>query len=108
VLGRWVRPPQEIKSAKPGRLSRGLAFGAGFVANVGDAYRYLMNVFEEGDQVFLFGFSRGAYTVRALAGVLHMFGLLCPATSVNVTQPQSRNNGSNTVTPKIPPQGWVV
>jgi uncharacterized protein (DUF2235 family) len=73
-----VRPPQEIKSAKPGRLSRGLALGAGFVANVGDAYRYLMNVFEEGDQVFVFGFSRGAYTVRALAGVLHMFGLLCP------------------------------
>jgi uncharacterized protein (DUF2235 family) len=73
-----VRPPQEIKSAKPGRLSRGLALGAGFVANVGDAYRSLMNVFEEGDQVFVFGFSRGAYTVRALAGVLHMFGLLCP------------------------------
>jgi uncharacterized protein (DUF2235 family) len=56
----------------------GLAFGVGFVANVGDAYRYLMNVFEDGDRVFLFGFSRGAYTVRALAGLLHMFGLLCP------------------------------
>jgi len=56
----------------------GLAFGAGLLANVGDAYRYLMNVYEEGDRVFLFGFSRGAYTVRALAGALHMFGLLCP------------------------------
>src|ERR1700758_2914741 len=68
----------------PNRLSRawstvmGLAFGAGFLTNVEDAYRYLMNVFEDGDQVYLFGFSRGAYTVRALAGVLHMYGLLCP------------------------------
>ena len=43
-----------------------------------DAYRYSMNVFEEGDQVYLFGFSGGAFTARALAGVLHMFGLLCP------------------------------
>jgi len=37
-----------------------------------------MNVYEDGDHVYLFGFSRGAYTVRALAGVIHMFGLLCP------------------------------
>lgn len=37
-----------------------------------------MNVYEDGDEVYLFGFSRGAYTVRAIAGVLHMFGLLCP------------------------------
>lgn len=55
----------------------GLAFGAGLLDNVGDAYRFLMEVFEEGDRVFLFGFSRGAYTVRVLGGVLHMFGLLC-------------------------------
>ena len=64
------------------RLSRawsvvkGLAFGGGLLNNVGDAYRFLMNSYEDGDQVFLFGFSRGAYTVRALAGVLHMFGVL--------------------------------
>src|SRR5260370_8905274 len=37
-----------------------------------------MNVYESGDNVYLFGFSRGAYTARAVAGVLHMFGLLCP------------------------------
>jgi uncharacterized protein (DUF2235 family) len=66
------------------RISRGwstvmgLAFGAGLLANVGDAYRYLMTAYEDGDSIFLFGFSRGAYTARALAGLLHMFGLLCP------------------------------
>jgi uncharacterized protein (DUF2235 family) len=68
------------QQGQQGMVSRdgGLAFGAGLLGNVGDAYRYLMNVYEDGDSVFLFGFSRGAYTARALAGVLHMFGLLCP------------------------------
>jgi uncharacterized protein (DUF2235 family) len=54
----------------------GLAFGAGLLDYVGDAYRFLMDQYEEGDQIFLFGFSRGAYTVRALAGMVHMYGLL--------------------------------
>ena len=55
----------------------GLAFGSGLFANVGDAYRYLMTVYEAGDDIYLFGFSRGAYTARVLASVLHMYGLLC-------------------------------
>lgn len=54
----------------------GLAFGAGLTQNVGKAYSYLMDVWEPGDRVFLFGFSRGAYTVRVLAGLLHALGLL--------------------------------
>ena len=55
----------------------GLAFGRGFREDVLDAYSYLMQTFNDGDKVFLFGFSRGAYTVRALAGLLHGYGLLC-------------------------------
>jgi len=54
----------------------GLAFGYGLMSNVGDAYRYLMNTYRDGDRIFLFGFSRGAYTARVLAGVLHTCGLL--------------------------------
>jgi uncharacterized protein (DUF2235 family) len=57
---------------------KGLGFGYGLMTNIGDAYRYLMNTYEEGDRIFLFGFSRGAYTARALAGMIHMYGLLCP------------------------------
>jgi uncharacterized protein (DUF2235 family) len=57
---------------------KGLAFGAGLLPNVADAYRYLMDMYAPGDRVYLFGFSRGSYTARALAGVLHMYGLLCP------------------------------
>jgi len=56
---------------------KGLAFGAGFKANVMDAYRYLMAVYNDGDEIYIFGFSRGAYTARALAGMLHAYGLLC-------------------------------
>jgi uncharacterized protein (DUF2235 family) len=63
--------------SKTWSMLMGLA-GAGLLTNVGDEYRYLMDNYQEGDQVYLFGFSRDAYTVRALAGVLHMFGLLCP------------------------------
>lgn len=59
-------------------LSRlaGLAFANGLIENVEDAYRYLMEQYDEGDKVYLFGFSRGAFTVRALAGLLHRCGLL--------------------------------
>ena len=54
----------------------GSAFGAGMQINIEDAYRYLMDRYRTGDRVFLFGFSRGAFTVRALAGMPHKCGLL--------------------------------
>ncbi len=56
---------------------KGLAFGAGLLANIGDAYRYLMDTYEDGDEIYLFGFSRGAFTARALASFIHVYGLLC-------------------------------
>ena len=56
----------------------GLATGSGLDDNVLDAYRFLIDQFEEGDRVYLFGFSRGAYTVRVLAGFLQLVGLLNP------------------------------
>jgi uncharacterized protein (DUF2235 family) len=61
-----------------GTLSRwsGLAFGTGLVANVADAYRDIVDHYQTGDRLFLFGFSRGAYTVRVLCGMLHRYGLL--------------------------------
>jgi uncharacterized protein (DUF2235 family) len=42
------------------------------------AYRFLVRYYQPGDQIYLFGFSRGAYTVRALAGAIHRFGLIRP------------------------------
>ena len=54
----------------------GKAFGLGLTNVIEDAYRYLMDRYQPGDKVFLFGFSRGAFTVRALAGMLNKVGLL--------------------------------
>ena len=54
----------------------GLAFGTGLLRKVGEAYSFLMEVWEPGDNVFVFGFSRGAYSARVLAALLHTFGLL--------------------------------
>jgi len=58
--------------------ARGLAFGYGLSDNLADVYSFLMREFRPGDQIFIFGFSRGAYIARALCGMLHMFGLLTP------------------------------
>jgi uncharacterized protein (DUF2235 family) len=44
--------------------------------HVTDAYRFLMRFYLPGDSIFVFGFSRGAYTARALAGMIHKVGLL--------------------------------
>ncbi|MCU1307921.1 MAG: hypothetical protein JWN45_2616 [Acidobacteriaceae bacterium] len=54
----------------------GLAFGYGISDNVADAYQFLMRTFQPDDSVYIFGFSRGAYTARALCGMLHIVGLL--------------------------------
>ena len=61
------------------RAAMDQATGYGLRKNVEDAYRFLMQVHEDGDRVFLFGFSRGAFTVRSLAGMLHRCGLLRPS-----------------------------
>ena len=57
------------------RLPGGV-FGAGLWVNVQQAYRYLVANYEPGDEIFLFGFSRGAYTVRSVAGMVRKCGIL--------------------------------
>lgn len=49
----------------------GGAFGKGLEKNVMDGYRFLVHNYNPGDQIFLFGFSRGAYTVRSLSGLIN-------------------------------------
>ncbi|KAK6220733.1 hypothetical protein LQW54_001924 [Pestalotiopsis sp. IQ-011] len=65
-----------------GGLSNGIgaamdmAVGSGLGIHIKDAYKFLMQNYHEGDKICLFGFSRGAYTVRCLSGMLHKVGLL--------------------------------
>ena len=54
----------------------GLATGYGLDANVLDAYKFLMQHYERNDEIYMFGFSRGAYTVRMLAAFINMVGIL--------------------------------
>ena len=54
----------------------GGGLGGGLSENIQQAYRFIANNWREGDELFLFGFSRGAYTVRSLAGFIGVAGLL--------------------------------
>ena len=54
----------------------GGAIGVGLSRNVRDAYAFLANNYCDGDQLFLFGFSRGAYTARSIAGLIGWAGIL--------------------------------
>ncbi len=51
------------------------AFGQGILQKIQDGYTKISHVYESGDEIFLFGFSRGAYTVRALAGMIMACGV---------------------------------
>ncbi|KGT74260.1 hypothetical protein MA20_39910 [Bradyrhizobium japonicum] len=68
----WGRWKSNIK------LVLGLATGYGLDDNVLAAYRFLVEHYAPGDRIYLFGFSRGAYTVRVLAGLIHKIGLISP------------------------------
>jgi len=96
VIRMWLsveRDPDQIAYYDPGvgtlgspggltklrrRLDRAIdmATGTSLRQNVLEAYEFLMETYEQGDRLFLFGFSRGAYTARVLAGILDMFGLM--------------------------------
>ena len=59
-----------------GERIRGGAFGYGIDDVVIAAYEWLVETYQEGDEIFLFGFSRGAMTARSLAGLVSRCGLL--------------------------------
>jgi uncharacterized protein (DUF2235 family) len=66
-------------------LSGGM-FGIGINDEVIDAYEWLVEHYEQDAQVFIFGFSRGAFTARSLAGFLSKCGLLKPGSPVSMNQ----------------------
>ncbi|QPF92306.1 T6SS phospholipase effector Tle1-like catalytic domain-containing protein [Bradyrhizobium commune] len=68
----WGRWKSNIK------LVLGLATGYGLDDNVLAAYCFLVAHYAPGDRIYMFGFSRGAYTVRVLAGLIHKVGLISP------------------------------
>ena len=63
---------QRLKQETYGVL--GLATGAGLDEDTLAVYRFLCETWQDGDRVWLFGFSRGAYTVRVLAAFIQVIG----------------------------------
>ena len=77
-VGTLERPDPWHKFKQNFNAILGLATGYGLDDNVLAAYAFLVHTCQAGDQVYLFGFSRGAYTVRVLAGLIHKVGLITP------------------------------
>jgi uncharacterized protein (DUF2235 family) len=71
------------------RVSGGM-FGVGINEEVINAYEWLVEQYVSGDQVFIFGFSRGAFTARSLAGFISKCGLLKPGSPISLKQLYAR------------------
>jgi uncharacterized protein (DUF2235 family) len=56
----------------------GLANGRGIYENIAETYLFLVDHYQPGDQIYIFGFSRGAFTARAVAGMINLFGIVTP------------------------------
>lgn len=77
-VGTLARPDPWTKFRQDTIAVLGLATGYGLDDNILAAYTFLINNYEDGDNIYLFGFSRGAYAVRVLAALIHKVGLLAP------------------------------
>jgi len=75
-VGQVVYYDQGVGTGNPVDRISGGAFGDGLEDNIHDAYRFLVANYEEGDELFLFGFSRGAFTARSLVGMVRKCGIL--------------------------------
>lgn len=75
-VGTLARPDPWRKALQDFKAILGLATGYGLDDNVLAAYQFVVDNYEDGDRIYLFGFSRGAYTVRVLAGLIHKIGLI--------------------------------
>jgi uncharacterized protein (DUF2235 family) len=73
-----------------GEKVRGGFYGYGIDQNVRKPYQWLVENYQDGDEIFIFGFSRGAYTARSLAGLISICGLIVPGAPLGVGQLYTR------------------
>jgi uncharacterized protein (DUF2235 family) len=74
-------------------------FGYGLDRNVQAAYRWLIETYTPGDDVFVFGFSRGAFTARSLTGLIARCGLLQPGAPLSLEEVYARYRQGGEVRP---------
>ncbi|NYG47954.1 alpha/beta superfamily hydrolase [Bradyrhizobium sp. IAR9] len=73
----------------------GGVFGKGLDENIRLAYEWLVENYNDGDEIFIFGFSRGAYTARSLAGLIAKLRVLKPGSPIRITQLYDRYKRGN-------------
>ncbi|MER8577657.1 DUF2235 domain-containing protein [Mesorhizobium sp. M1423] len=73
-----------------GEKVRGGVAGYGLDNEIIDAYTWLTQIFEQGDEIFIFGFSRGAYAARSLSGLISKCGVLTPGAPLSIEQLYAR------------------
>lgn len=73
----------------------GGVFGKGLDDNIQRAYEWLVENYNDGDEIFIFGFSRGAYTARSLAGLIAKLGILKPGSPIGITELYDRYKHSD-------------
>lgn len=78
-----------------GEKLTGGAFGIGINEEVISAYEWLIENYEADDQIFIFGFSRGAFTARSLAGFISKCGLLKAGSPLSLKQLYERYRKGN-------------
>lgn len=84
----------------------GGAFGSGLDLHIMEGYRHLAETYEDGDEVYILGFSRGAYTARSLVGMIRNCGLVRPAlapvqTAVAYGIYRARDDGPDSRTARV-------
>jgi uncharacterized protein (DUF2235 family) len=82
-----------------GERLRGGIFGFGLMDNVAEGYRWLVSRYQDGDRIYLFGWSRGAFTARSLAGVVARCGLLREAEDEDARRVVDRYRQGSAATP---------
>jgi hypothetical protein len=92
---KYYHPGLGSKDDKEGSSVLGGTFGAGISRHICSAYHWLASTYEDGDEIFLFGFSRGAFTVRSLGGLLG--GGLLDLRTLAVTKPAEAWNQTHKI-----------
>ena len=83
---------------RPHERLRGGTFGFGLSRNVTDTYRFLVQNFTPGDELFFFGFSRGAFTARSTVGFIRKCGILRPEHAHRVDEAYTLYRNRNNIT----------
>jgi uncharacterized protein (DUF2235 family) len=73
-----------------GEVARGGIMGYGIDDEIIEAYTWLIQNFDDGDEIFIFGFSRGAYTARSLSGLICKCGILKLGAPLSIEQLYAR------------------